>query len=278
MGISRQAYYQQVKAEAACLEQDGKVVALVRQVRRRQPRLGGRKLHHVLKDAMAAAHIKMGRDALFRSLKRAHLLVPPARAFHKTTDSFHRFYKHPNLLKPGAGAVVPARPEQVWVADITYVPTREKCVYLSLVTDAFSRKIVGYHVHATLQTEEVAQALKRALRARHGTAPLIHHSDRGIQYCSAYYQALHQRHGLTCSMTDGYDCYQNALAERINGILKTEFLLYRPANLEQARQMVRQSVAIYNAERPHLSLQYKTPEAVHRAFLERQLHLEMSTN
>ena len=277
MGLSRQAYYQQVKAEAACLEKDGKVVELVRQVRRRQPRLGVRKLQHVLRAPMAAAHIKMGRDALFRTLRRAHLLVPPARAFHKTTDSFHRFYKHPNLLKPGASAVLPERPEQVWVADITYVPTRDKCVYLSLVTDAFSRKIVGYHVHATLQTEEVAQALKMALRARHGKEPLIHHSDRGIQYCASAYQALHAAHGLTCSMTDGYDCYQNALAERINGILKMEFLLYRPENLAQARQMVSQSVAIYNEERPHLSLQYKTPEAVHRAFLEKQLNLEMST-
>lgn len=149
---------------------------------------------------------------------------------------------------------VATRPEQVWVADITYVPTRERCVYLSLVTDAYSRKIVGYHVHASLQTEEVAEALKMALRGRQGRSPLVHHSDRGIQCCAAAYQALHERHGLTCSMTDGYDCYQNALAERINGIFETEFLLYQPADLAQARQMVTQSVLIYNHERPHLVL------------------------
>lgn len=273
MGISRQAYYQQVKAEAASQVRDAQVADLVREVRRRQPRLGTRKLHYLLREPMAEAGLKLGRDALFRTLKRMHLLVPPQRSFHKTTDSFHRFYKHPNLLKGHSTVSVTTRAEQVWVADITYVPTRERCVYLSLVTDAYSRKIVGYHVHASLQTEEVAEALKMALRHRQGKTPLIHHSDRGIQYCAGAYQALHAQYRLTCSMTDGYDCYQNALAERINGILKTEFLLYRPADLAQARQMVAQSVAIYNQERPHLALKYKTPEAVHRASLERQVNL-----
>ena len=157
--------------------------------------------------------------------------------------------------------------EQIWVADITYLPTAGKFVYLSLVTDAYSRKIMGWHVHDSLQTEPVAQALKMALRARQSDQRLVHHSDRGIQYCSSYYQAIHQRHGLQCSMTDGYDCYQNALAERVNGILKTELLLQRPADLEQARRLVRESVDIYNSERPHLSLKMQTPDAVHRASL-----------
>lgn len=271
MGISRQAYYKQVQAETVCRARDQQVVEWVEQTRRRQPRIGTRKLHYLLREPLAAAGIKLGRDGLFRTLKRAHLLVPPRRAFHKTTQSFHRFYKHPNLLKPGVSQVMPGRPEQLWVADITYLPTQEKCVYLSLVTDAYSRKIVGHHVHESLQTEEVAEALKMALGGRRGRGQLIHHSDRGIQYCSTYYQALHKRHGLTCSMTDGYDCYQNALAERVNGILKTEFLLYRPENLEQARRMVSQSVDIYNGERPHLALKYKTPDAVHRAYLNEQL-------
>ena len=271
VGISRQAYYKQVWAEGACRERDERVVAMVQETRRRQPRLGTRKLHYLLREPLAAAGIKLGRDALFRTLKRAHLLVPPRRAFHKTTQSFHRFYKHPNLLTPGAPEAVPNRPEQVWVADITYLPTQGKYVYLSLVTDAYSRKIVGHHVHASLQTEDVAQALKMALKTRQDRGRLVHHSDRGIQYCSAYYQALHTQHGLTCSMTDGYDCYQNALAERINGILKTEFLLYRPENLEQARRMVNESVDIYNRERPHMALKYKTPDAVHRALLQDHL-------
>jgi len=266
VGMSRQAYYKQVRAEGDCRERDQQVVALVQETRRRQPRIGARKLHYLLREPLAAAGIKLGRDGLFRTLKRAHLLVPPKRAFHKTTQSFHRFYKHPNLLKPGVYEGVLERPEQVWVADITYLPTQGKYVYLSLVTDAYSRKIVGHHVHESLQTEEVAQALKVALGTRRGRGQLVHHSDRGIQYCSAYYQALHEQHGLTCSMTDGYDCYQNALAERINGILKTEFLLYRPENLDQARRMVNESVDIYNRERPHMALKYKTPDAVHRAF------------
>ncbi len=125
---------------------------------------------------------------------------------------------------------------------------------------------MGYHVHPTLQTEEVAQALKMALKARKTDLPLIHHSDRGLQYCANYYQNLHRKHGLTCSMTDGYDCYQNALAERVNGILKTEFLLNKPYDLKQAKQMVKESIRLYNQKRPHLSLEYKTPDAVHQAF------------
>ncbi len=124
----------------------------------------------------------------------------------------------------------------------------------------------GFYVGENLQTENVIRAYRQALRKRKTKEPLIHHSDRGIQYCSTRYQSLHQRNGITCSMTDGYDCYQNALAERINGILKNEFLLSRPADLAQARIMVEESVAIYNHERPHQSLKYKTPDEVHQAF------------
>ncbi|MBO9829731.1 IS3 family transposase [Xanthomonas sp. A2111] len=171
------------------------------------------------------------------------------------------------MLKPGEGPVVPTGSEQVWVADITYLPTQGKFVYLSLAADAWSRKIVGWSVHETLQTEQVAQALEMALKERKTSAPLIHHSDRGIQYCSDHYQQIHAWHGLTYSMTDGYDCYQNALAERINGILKCEYLLHRPQDLKQARKMVAEAVALYNEEPPHLSLKMKTPDAVHRASL-----------
>ncbi len=138
--------------------------------------------------------------------------------------------------------------------------------YLSLVTDACTRKIMGYHVGENLQTENVVKAFRQALRRRKTANPLVHHSDRGLQYCSALYQSVHERKGIICSMTDGYDSYQNALAERINGILKNEFLLSRPADLAQDREMVKESVAIYNHERPHLALKYKTPDGVHRAF------------
>ncbi|WP_409929565.1 IS3 family transposase [Janthinobacterium sp. KBS0711] len=266
MGISRQAYYQSHQRERQCQVRAQTVIQLVQSIRLRQPRVGTRKLHSMLDDAFSQANIKVGRDGLFDILRRERLLVQPQRAYHKTTNSHHRFRRHPNLLKAGPDQVLATRAEQVWVADITYLPTAGKFVYVSLVTDAYSRKIVGYHVHASLQTEEVSEALKMALRARRRKTPLIHHSDRGIQYCSTYYQEIHRRHGLTCSMTDGYDCYQNALAERINGILKGEFLLNRPADLKQASKMVAQSVRIYNQERPHTALQYKTPDAVHRAF------------
>jgi putative transposase len=267
MGLSRQAYYQDRQRHRERASRVQTLVQLVREQRLSQPRLGTRKLHHVLRQPLEQMGLHIGRDALFDVLRHARLLVRPTRAYHKTTDSHHRFRRHPNLLKPGEQQVSINASEQVWVADITYLPTAEKFVYLSLVTDAYSRKIVGWHVHQSLQTEEVAQALRMALRQRHSDQRLVHHSDRGIQYCSSYYQRIHERHGLSCSMTDGYDCYQNALAERVNGILKGEFLLQRAVNLEQARQMVEQSVRIYNTQRPHLSLKMQTPDAVHRASL-----------
>ena len=267
MAISRQAHYQWQHRREQEEAKHERVLALVTAKRLHQPRLGTRKLHHLISPVLAAQGLVMGRDALFNLLRCAHLLVPTKRAYHKTTNSHHRFRRHPNLLKAGPEQVCPEASEQVWVADITYLPTREHCAYLSLITDAYSRKIVGYHVHGSLHTAEVRQALKMALKERQGIRPLIHHSDRGIQYCANEYQAILQKHGLICSMTDGYDCYQNALAERVNGILKQELLVQLPDDLHQARRMVSQSIAIYNRERPHFSLQLKTPDEVHRASL-----------
>lgn len=266
-GISRQAYYQQLQQHQQCRTRADTVIELVRGVRLRQPRLGARKLHHLLELPLRQANASLGRDALLDVLREAHMLVTPRRAYHKTTDSHHRFRRHPNLLKAGPQQVKATGCEQVWVADITYLPTDQGFVYLSLVTDAWSRKIVGHYVHDSLRTEQVSRALKVALKSRQSDQSLVHHSDRGIQYCSNDYQEIHRRHGIRCSMTDGYDCYQNALAERVNGILKMEFLLHRPADLGQARRMVQQAVQIYNQERPHLSLQLKTPDEVHRASL-----------
>lgn len=265
MRMSRQAWYQSLQRERGREAQAQNIIEHVTAIRLQQPRLGTRKLHYLLRQqADSALHV--GRDRLFRILRCSHLLVMPERAYHKTTNSHHRFYRHPNLLKSGENQVVASYPEQVWVADITYLPLQHGTAYISLVTDAWSRKIVGYHVHESLHTRHVAAALKMALMSRRTEGPLIHHSDRGIQYCSAEYQALHERHGVTCSMTDGYDCYQNALAERVNGILKMEYLLVRPGDIMQARKMVRESVESYNTRRPHLSLKYKTPDEVHRAF------------
>lgn len=263
--MSRQAYYQgQARlCELECRNQQ--IVEQVLGVRRTQPRLGTRKLQHVLREPLAQMDIRVGRDGLFDILRQARLLVVPRRAYHRTTNSHHRFHRHPNLLKDGPQQQRADGSEQVWVADITYLPTDSACVYLSLITDAWSRRIVGHHVHDSLHTRQVSQAFKMALKTRQTEQTLIHHSDRGIQYCSDEYQQLHARHGVRCSMTDGYDCYQNAMAERINGILKNEFLLHRPTDLEQARRMVDESVQIYNQQRPHLSLKMKTPDEVHRA-------------
>lgn len=265
LGISRQAYYKRNRVADDKERQAEQVAQYVRHVRIRQPRLGARKLHYLL-HCQPDRQLQIGRDRLFQVLGERRLLVLPKRAYHKTTHSFHRFYRHPNLLKPGPGQIVPTGPERVWVADITYLPARSGPLYLSLVTDAYSRKIVGHHVHEGMNAESVAEAFKQALRKRCRNHTLVHHSDRGIQYCSALYQSLHERHGISCSMTDGYDCYQNALAERINGILKTELLLRSPEDLHQARKMVEEAVQIYNTERPHMALKNKTPDAVHRAF------------
>lgn len=189
------------------------------------------------------------------------MLVPRAKAFHKTTNSLHRFYKHPNLLEN----LTITAPEQAWVADITYFPTNEGTSYISLITDAFSRKIVGYDVSDNLKTESSARAYEMALQQRTRKGLLRHHSDRGIQYCSNQYQNIHEKHGVLCSMTEGGNCYQNALAERVNGILKNEYLFIKPYNLEMAKKMVQQAVEVYNKKRPHLSLNYKTTDEVHRA-------------
>lgn len=264
--ISRQAYYQGLERHAQKEKQYQAILNFVREIRIEQPRIGTRKLQHLLL-SQAQNLLKIGRDRLFDLLRWQRLLVTNKRAYHKTTHSHHRFYKHPNLLKDRTQEEQTHSPEQLWVADITYLPVQQGQAYLSLVTDAYSRKIVGYHVHDSLHATSVLRALKKAVKGRRYQGELIHHSDRGIQYCSKVYQNFHHQHGITCSMTDGYDCYQNALAERVNGILKNEFLLTKPKDIVQAKQMVKESIEIYNTKRPHLALKYKTPDEVHRAFL-----------
>ncbi|MBV2190423.1 IS3 family transposase [Providencia rettgeri] len=259
MNISRQAYYKRQDKTEKRQKIDTAIIDIVKSERAFHPRLGGRKLHFILKQKQMI----IGRDGLFTLLKEHRLLVPNKRAYHRTTLSHHRFHRHPNLIKSG---FIPTQPEQLWVADITYLSTHEGDTYLSLITDAYSRKIVGYHLDDNMKTSSVKKSLVQALKKRCSTTSLIHHSDRGLQYCSSEYQEIHRNHNIQCSMTDGYDCYQNALAERVNGILKMEYLLVKPRNLEQARRLVEESIQIYNERRPHLSLNYKTPDEVHRAF------------
>ena len=239
------------------------VLVLVKAERAPQPRLGVRKLYHLIAPELKAAGVKLGRDQLFAELGRVGWLVERKPSeWPKTTHVDPNLPVFKNLMKrsPTTG------PNQVWVADITYIRTREAFMYLALITDRWSRKIVGYHLGETLETEQVLQALAMALKGLQGAARPIHHSDRGCQYAShAYVQAV-QRAGLAMSMTEKNHSAENALAERVNGILKQEYWL--DANFEdrpQARQATAHGICMYNTRRPHTALKFATPEQVHHA-------------
>lgn len=229
-------------------------------VRRSMPRIGTRKLYHLLKSGLEASGIKLGRDALFTLLREHKMLIEPKKRYTKTTFSKHWMRKYPNRF---AGMQL-VRPDEAYVSDITYVESDEGVHYLSLVTDAFSRKIVGHHLSKDMKAVEVVKALRMAADQRQSREPLVHHSDRGLQYCSELYQEELRRHDIEPSMTDGYDCYQNALAERVNGILKQEFLTEKCSTFDNLNQVVDESVGIYNELRPHLSLGLKTPNEVYK--------------
>jgi transposase InsO family protein len=260
LGISRQAVYQREKRIEQRSTELAPVKDLVLALRRFMPRLGGRKLYFLLKPKLDEQGIKLGRDGFFNYLRDHRLLVQPIKRYTKTTHSKHWMKKHPNLME----SQKINRAEQAFVSDITYVETDEGVHYLSLVTDAYSRKIMGHEVSNDMRAESVVKALRRAARQRKTRRPLLHHSDRGLQYCSAIYQKELKRHGITPSMTDGYDCYQNALAERVNGIIKQEFLLHKCRTLKELKTLVQESVDIYNRLRPHLGLDMKTPDEVHK--------------
>lgn len=225
------------------------------------PKLGTRKLYDLLHGQFIAAGIKLGRDGLFSMLREHHLLQKPKKRYIQTTYSRHMFRKYPNLIKD----IRIERKEQVWVSDITYVRTEQGFCYLSMITDAYSRKIVGSAVSSSLCTEVCSRALNEALHGRQGVGKLIHHSDRGIQYCSKEYVGILERNGIEISMTENGDPYENALAERMNRTIKEEFFGNGKFADQRILDMVaKESIAIYNYERPHLSLRMKTPGEVHR--------------
>lgn len=223
------------------------------------PRIGVRKLYHLLQDKLRL--LKIGRDKFFDILRANHLLIQPKRSYHVTTNSHHRFRKHQNLILD----TVINRPEQVWVSDITYIGKREKPCYLSLVTDAYSKRIMGHYVADNLNTESSLMALKEAVKSRKDkTLSLIHHSDRGLQYCADEYQKHLNKNEIGCSMTNNGDPYENAVAERINGILKQEFMIdtYHQ-DTAIMKIIVKEAVEIYNNQRPHYSNYMLTPEQMH---------------
>jgi len=237
-----------------------KVIHLVQSKRSLMPKLGTQKLYYLLANELRT--LGVGRDKLFRILKVNHLLIKPKRSYHITTDSHHRFRKHKNIVS----TLDIARPEQVWVSDITYIGNRSNPSYLALITDAYSKQIVGYNVSDSLSVSGSLKALEMALKNRtYKDKPLIHHSDRGLQYCSNEYQRLLDSSGIKASMTEKYDPYENAIAERINGILKQEFDIdkYNVA-LSIKKKMVGKAISIYNKLRPHWSNHMLTPEQMHK--------------
>ena len=259
-GVHRQSLYQQRARERARYQALAPIKAMVLQIRRAMPRIGTRKLYALLKPRLDELGLKLGRDGLFDYLRVHGLLVKPMKSYIKTTFSHHRFRKHPNLLTQQTLS----RREQAFVSDITYVESDQGVHYLSLVTDAYSRRIMGHHLSHDMKTENVVKALKVAIKGRETTHPLIHHSDRGTQYCSGEYQQVLSDNKIQPSTTEGGDCYQNALAERVNGILKQEFLLYRCRTFKDLRVLIDESIETYNRYRPHLSLSMKTPDQVHK--------------
>lgn len=263
-GISKQAYYKRIKADLKKNETDMMVLQIVHDLRKIHPRMGTRKLHEYVKIKAKEMNIKIGRDALFTLLRNNSLLVKKTKRFHITTNSNHFFYKSPNLLKE----TTLTHSEQAVVCDITYIKTDEGNAYLALVTDPYSKKIMGHAIDDNMKVELVKDALKTAYKSmifKH--EKIIHHSDRGIQYCCPDYSEFAEKMGFVLSTTQQYDPYENAVAERINETLKYEYGLGRSIpTLEIAKKMVKQAIDIYNKERIHWSLGLKTPEEAHKQY------------
>ena len=259
-GVSRQAFYHYQNHQANERLKQDIVLQLVCQIRARQPRIGVRKLYQLLKPEFEQLDCQLGRDALFRLLREHGLLIASSKRGNRTTSANHRFHRYPNRITD----LVVDRIHQVFVADITYLQTLDGFVYLALVTDLFSRKIVGFDVSDSLAVEGALRACKMAIKPVTKSDALIHHSDRGVQYCCHAYTQLLLSRGVQLSMTQNGDVYQNAVAERVNGILKIDFLLNHTfSSIQQATANAKQSVTIYNNERPHLSLGYQTPQDVY---------------
>lgn len=262
LGVSRQALYKNTRSTKSKSAKEHLVVEQVKRLRADHPLMGTRKLHHLLGPFYSQHAIKMGRDALFSTLSHHRLLVRRRRRRLSTTQSHHWLKKYPNLTKDWH----PTLPEQLWVADITYVPCGRGHLYLSLITDACSHRIMGYHLADTLEAVHCTSALRMALLNReHKSHRLMHHSDRGIQYCSSTYTNLLKENGLQISMTQSSDPLDNPIAERINGIIKHEYLKhYSMSNLEEASAVLKEVIGRYNETRPHLSIGMNTPAAAHQ--------------
>ena len=263
-GVTRQAYYQNNWEGVSTTIEEELVIQQVKNIRTNHKRIGTRKLHEMLQPFMQEHAIKMGRDTLFNLLSANHLLVRKRKRRIKTTNSFHWLRKYPNLIR----GFVPTSINQLWVSDITYWKLKESPVYISFITDAYSRKIVGYQVADTLEAIESVRALQMAIS---GLGPnsdvnLIHHSDRGIQYCSQPYIKLLKENKIEISMTENGDPLENAIAERVNGIIKDEYLdNYQISSIDEAKELLKAVIDLYNNERPHLSISNFAPNHIHQS-------------
>ena len=260
-GKTRQAYYEQIKGENDEGLRDALVLKLVGEKRIDLPRCGTDKLHFMLKEDFKAHGIRMGRDGLYSLLGEHGMLIRYRRRKPYTTNSNHPYKKYPNLIRN----MQLTAPGQLWVSDITYVAlSQRKFAYLSIITDAYSHKIAGYKLHPTLHSQGAIDALLMAEKDVKRTGNLIHHSDRGTQYCCAEYVRMIEHFGIRLSMTEKGDPYENAIAERVNGILKNELGLGNTfSSFEQAKEAVDKAVNAYNNLRPHDSCNRLTPVMAH---------------
>jgi putative transposase len=249
-GKTRHAYYDSLWRKESSLVKEDSILQEVLNIRKDLPRLGTRKLHYLLQNKLESHNIKIGRDYLFDLLSEHKLLIRQRKRKAITTDSRHWMKKYNNLIK----TLIVTRPEQVWVSDITYIRLINQWGYLSLITDAYSRKIDGYNFRQDLEAEGCINALKMALNNRIYNESIIHHSDRGSQYCSHNYVDLLLQNNIGISMTENGDPYENAVAERVNGIIKTEFNLYSSlVGFEQTKSQISRSIKSYNELRQHAS-------------------------
>jgi transposase InsO family protein len=261
LGITKQAYYQGINRDKIREFEREKVINLVIKYRKTLPKTGTVKLYEYLQPKLMGINIKMGRDALNDLLRSRGMLIRKTKRFHITTDSNHFFYKSPNLLTD----LKITHSEQVFVSDITYINTDEGHAYLALVTDAYSRKIMGWSLENNMKVSMVKDALAMAHKnCIFNQTSIIHHSDRGIQYCCPDYSQFAENKDFVLSTTQQYDPYENAIAERINGILKYEFGLKNTIKtVAIAQKMTAEAVELYNNQRMHWSLDLKKPQEVH---------------
>jgi putative transposase len=259
LGYTPQAYHKSSKHQLIKQLHQDLILQQVHRIRAEQPRCGTRKLLVMLQPFFQQHQIRIGRDQFFDLLNEKKLLIRQTRRSVRTTNSYHHFRRYPNLV----AGFVPLKAHELWVSDITYIPLADRFAYLFLITDAYSRKIVGFHVSDDMKVSSAVVALKKAMQQKPIDRIVIHHSDRGIQYCSNEYVSLLQQNHALISMTQSGDPLENAMAERVNGILKTELISSRYNDIQHASMSIARAIIIYNYKRRHSSINYQLPNDVH---------------